>query len=154
MSCGLAPPPTRVLALFSSRPQPFDMTSRDMAWHNTPRHATSLHSAPRHSTPRHATPRHDSILRAGPCLSPVPKQTGGEPDLPSLHVKSRVSAISDVPRCLWWALEPNQRGGRGGSGRQAQRAPLPGVAVGRRPSTARMTPKWPQGMGGGGGGCH
>ena len=33
--------------------------------------------------------------------------------MPNLCVKSRVSAISDVLRCLWWArpLEPNKRGG-------------------------------------------
>ena len=37
------------------------------------------------------------------------KKKGGEPDLPNLCVNSRVSAISDVPRCLWWVrpLEPN-----------------------------------------------
>ena len=40
------------------------------------------------------------------------QKMGGEPDLPNLRVKSRVSAISDVLRCLWWArpLGPNCRG--------------------------------------------
>ena len=48
--------------------------------------------------------------RAGPCFPPLPeKKTSGEPHLPNLRIKSRVSAISDVLRCLWWAwpLEPN-----------------------------------------------
>ena len=30
------------------------------------------------------------------------KKTGGEPDLLSLSVKSRISAISDVRWCFWW----------------------------------------------------
>ena len=35
---------------------------------------------------------------------PIAKtKTGGEPDLPNLCVKSRVSAIPDVLRCWWWA---------------------------------------------------
>ena len=39
---------------------------------------------------------------------------GGEPDLPNLCVKSRVSAISEVLRCLCWArpLGSNYSGGR------------------------------------------
>ena len=58
---------------------------------------------------------------------PVPKKKGGEPDLPTSCVKSRVSAISDVLRCLWWArpLEPNQRGG--GLGERLKGPPSPAL---------------------------
>ena len=47
--------------------------------------------------------------RARPYFGPLPKKKGSEPDLPNLCIRSRVSAISDVLWCLWWArpLEPN-----------------------------------------------
>ena len=53
------------------------------------------------------------------------KKTGGEPDLPSLCVKSRVSAISVVLRCFCGGPGPWSVIRGGGSGTWAQRAPVP-----------------------------
>ena len=76
----------------------------------------------------------EQAQRAGPYFPQCQKKMGAEPDLPNLCVESRVSAISDVRRCFWWAwpLGPNQRGA-GASGREAQRPPLPGAALGCGP---------------------
>ena len=89
------------------------------------------------------------VRRAGPCLSPAPKQTGGQPDLPDCKFMCKITSFSDFRRPAVLVVDPAlgaelEVWGGWGSGREAQRAPFPGVAVGRGPRRCvrHQSPVW------------